>query len=149
MNSRNHIMFGTVGSWFYKSLVGITPKSAGYATAHIAPQGVGHSNLTHADATVATPYGTIASSWALVQGKLTHTVTLPVGVSATVAVPIVGNNEAQPHASSAIIIQETGTTVWANSEYVAGVDGITQATTAKNAVVFTVGSGKYEFTVLF
>jgi hypothetical protein len=149
MNSRNHIMFGTVGSWFYKSLVGITPKSPGYATAHIAPQGIGHSNLTHADATVSTPYGDIASSWALVDGKLTHRVTVPVGVSATVAVPVAGNNDARPTRESDVTIQEGDKTVWSNSVYVSGTDGITAATTTKDAIVFAVGSGHYAFVVSF
>lgn len=37
MNSRNHIMFGSVSSWFYKSLAGIMPLKSGYSLVKIAP----------------------------------------------------------------------------------------------------------------
>ena len=39
MNSRNHIMFGTMGSYFYKYLAGVRPYSPGYATAVVSPKG--------------------------------------------------------------------------------------------------------------
>jgi alpha-L-rhamnosidase len=150
MNSRNHIMFGTVGSWFYKSLAGITPASAGYATANIAPKGIGHSNFTHADASVSTPYGSIHSSWSLdSQGHLTHTVTVPVGVSATVMVPVAGVNDARPAALADVNIQEGGVTVWAAGKYIGSADGIAAARQAQDAVAFTVGSGRFSFKVAF
>ena len=63
MNSRNHIMFGTVGSWMYKYLLGVRPTSPGYATIEIAPTAVGHSNYTHASTVVRTPRGDVSSSW--------------------------------------------------------------------------------------
>ena len=63
MNSRNHIMFGTVSAWMYKYLLGVRPTSPGYATIEIAPTAVGHSNYTHASTLIHTPRGDVSSSW--------------------------------------------------------------------------------------
>lgn len=65
MNSRNHIMFGSVVGWMYKCLAGITPLKPGFAKASIRPSGVGARNLTFAEARVGTPHGDIAFSWTL------------------------------------------------------------------------------------
>ena len=35
--SRNHVMFGSVSSWFWRVLAGITPSSPGFATVRVAP----------------------------------------------------------------------------------------------------------------
>ena len=40
MNSRNHIMFGTVGSWMYKHLLGVTPLAPGFGSVRVQPSGV-------------------------------------------------------------------------------------------------------------
>ena len=39
MNSRNHIMFGTVSAWFYRKLLGVTPLTPGYTKVAIKPTG--------------------------------------------------------------------------------------------------------------
>ena len=65
MNSRNHIMFGTVSAWFYKALIGVTPGSAGFEEVHIWPRAVASQNLTHAEAVVGTPRGDVVTSWRL------------------------------------------------------------------------------------
>jgi hypothetical protein len=44
MDSRNHIMFGSVGDWFYKALAGIDQpysNNAGFQNFQIAPSVVG------------------------------------------------------------------------------------------------------------
>ena len=65
MNSRNHIMFGSVVGWMYKQLIGIRPLEPGFALAAIAPSGVGVRNLTSAEGRVATPHGDIVVEWSL------------------------------------------------------------------------------------
>ena len=46
MASRNHLMFSSVGVWFYQRLGGIMPLSAGYETLSIAPQYVTDEQLS-------------------------------------------------------------------------------------------------------
>eukprot|EP00939_MAST-03C_sp_MAST-3C-sp1_P000379 g379.t1 len=112
MNSRNHIMFGTVGSWMYKSLAGITPIEAGYGVIGIAPTGIGgRNNMTSAYASVGTPLGDVVSSWSIdaTSGKYTHLVSVPVGATAQISVPATS--------SDAAIVREGGAVVWRNGAF--------------------------------
>jgi len=87
MNSRNHIMFGTVSAWMYKYLLGVRPTSPGYETILIAPTSVGRSNYTHASTIVHTPRGDVYSSWKInSDGTVTHNVKIPIGSTATIHV---------------------------------------------------------------
>lgn len=68
MNSRNHIMFGTVSSWFYRYLCGIDVPlgSRGYDNITIRPVGVGVPgavNLTEVSCSVQTPHGQVSAAW--------------------------------------------------------------------------------------
>eukprot|EP01123_Difflugia_compressa_P015514 TRINITY_DN876_c0_g1_i2.p1 TRINITY_DN876_c0_g1~~TRINITY_DN876_c0_g1_i2.p1 ORF type:complete len:381 (-),score=67.77 TRINITY_DN876_c0_g1_i2:262-1404(-) len=71
MNSRNHIMFGSVGSWFYKAILGIRPSPPGRGVAlgfghyTVGPDAgvVNMLNTTSAAGRVATPFGNIQVSW--------------------------------------------------------------------------------------
>lgn len=87
MNSRNHIMFGTVSAWMTKYLLGVRPTSSGYETFTIAPSSVGRSNYTHASTVVRTPMGDISSSWKVESdGSVSHDVKIPIGATATIRV---------------------------------------------------------------
>ncbi len=59
MNSHNHPMFGSVGSWLYKALAGISlaPDAIGFEKIRIAPQMV--RDLRHAAGSVETYRGTV------------------------------------------------------------------------------------------
>eukprot|EP01121_Diplochlamys_sp_Union-15-3_P012427 TRINITY_DN3717_c0_g1_i1.p1 TRINITY_DN3717_c0_g1~~TRINITY_DN3717_c0_g1_i1.p1 ORF type:complete len:721 (+),score=164.69 TRINITY_DN3717_c0_g1_i1:635-2797(+) len=68
MNSRNHIMFGSVSHWFYRNLAGITqaPSSAGFSNSVIAPPDANillNSVLTSVQGSITTQYGVLSSSW--------------------------------------------------------------------------------------
>merc|ERR1711937_438270 len=67
MNSRNHIMFGTVSSWFYRHICGIdVPRgSKAYDSVSIRPVGVGTAGaeLTSAACEVNSPRGPVKSAW--------------------------------------------------------------------------------------
>jgi alpha-L-rhamnosidase len=71
MNSRNHIMFGTVSSWLHKGLAGVYPLSPGYALVGVRPTGIGAANLTSASASIETPYGEVVSDWTLAPASTT------------------------------------------------------------------------------
>jgi len=62
MNSRNHIMFGTVGSWLYKALLGFV---ANGDTIGVGPDFsvVNVHNITEAQGKTLTPFGSVQVGW--------------------------------------------------------------------------------------
>jgi hypothetical protein len=81
----------------------------------------------------------LAISASCESSSLSHSVTIPVGSSATVVIPLLNN----PIGS----ISESGTVFWVNGAYVPGVTGITNAALSadKSSVNVSVGSGSYNF----
>jgi hypothetical protein len=61
MNSHNHIMFGSVDAWFYRSICGIVPEAPAWSRVRIAPRTPGR--LSHASASRATPRGRLSVAW--------------------------------------------------------------------------------------
>jgi len=162
MNSRNHIMFGTVSSWFYRYLCGIdVPKgSKGYDSVSIRPVGVGipGADLTSATCEVGTPHGPVRSSWT---GPLvpatpsptppTHSdvnlyITIPVGVKGTVRMPLVSHVGLTPKTVEIYESRNGAMVVWKDGAFVAGPAGISAAEVDGDGVVFTLASGLYVFT---
>ena len=138
MNSHDHIMFGSVGAWFYNALGGINlgPDSVGYQHLRIAPQIV--EDLRSVSASVETIRGTVASSWSHSPGLITLEVTVPVNSEAQVVLP--------PDAQMTdVVIREGDTVVWDNGRYVSGDPGVTAGTQEGRLVVLHVGSGHYSF----
>jgi len=84
MNSRNHIMFGTVGSWFYKALIGLAVEN-GPNVVSLGPDGslVNMYNLTSVSAKTRLAYGQIEVSWTVQLPSIC--VTSPENTVATVA----------------------------------------------------------------
>ena len=87
MNSHDHPMMGSVGSWFYKYLLGITPDwdRPGFAHFHINPYVP--EGLTSAEGSLETVRGTVAVSWKKQGRTLLLEVDVPGGAEATVRVP--------------------------------------------------------------
>lgn len=75
--SLNHIMFGEIGAWFYKSPGGIYPdeQQPGFKNVVLRPDFV--KGLNSFQATHAGPYGTIVSSWKRTGKKIEYHVTIP------------------------------------------------------------------------
>lgn len=69
MNSRNHIMFGTNGAWFYHSLAGIQ-KHGLLAPLVIQPSGINSNGLASVAASALTAYGPVDVSWSVFSGVL-------------------------------------------------------------------------------
>eukprot|EP01119_Soliformovum_irregulare_P021723 TRINITY_DN7294_c0_g2_i1.p1 TRINITY_DN7294_c0_g2~~TRINITY_DN7294_c0_g2_i1.p1 ORF type:complete len:1083 (+),score=341.06 TRINITY_DN7294_c0_g2_i1:2597-5845(+) len=93
MNSRNHIMFGSVGEWFYSKLAGIQQArgSTGYSKIEISPPSsdvILMSTLTSVDAHVTVGSGIVESGWKRTGGERcasipeNHNLTLSCGGSA-------------------------------------------------------------------
>ena len=138
MNSQDHIMFGSVGAWFYNALGGInlSAESVGYQHLRIAPQIV--EDLASASASIDTIRGTVTSSWSHSPGVIALEVTIPVNSDAQVVLP------AEPQMTE-VVIREGERVVWEKGRYVSGDPGVTGATRMGRTVTFEVGSGTYSF----
>ena len=138
MNSQNHIMFGSVGAWFYNALGGInlSPDSVGYQHIRIAPQIV--EDLNWASASVDTIRGTVSSSWTHSPELITLEVAIPVNSDAQVVIP----TEEQ---MTDVVVREGDRVVWEKNHYVSGDPGLTGATREGRTIIFQVGSGTYSF----
>lgn len=146
MNSRNHIMFGSISSWFYKYLVGIRPAKSGYSDVAIKP--VGQSILDHAAAKVVTPHGDVESKWKLsrTSASLTysHILSLPSGTNATLVIPFEFCSD-QSKALDKIVVTESGVAVWEDGMFRSGVVGIVSGKQVPDGLEFRLWSGDYEF----
>jgi hypothetical protein len=112
----------------------------GAATAAAAAHAAGSpAHLPPAPARPATLAGAAPSG---APPLFTVTATVPVGGTATVAVPAVSTPES-------VTVYEGGAAVWAAGAFVPGVPGVAGAAAAAagDAVVFSVGSGTYTFVV--
>jgi alpha-L-rhamnosidase len=139
MNSHNHPMFGSVGSWLYKALAGISlaPESVGFEKIRIAPQMV--RDLRHAAGSVRTPRGTILSSWARDERSVKLEAAVPVGSVAEVVLPKFNLRNAT--------IRETGQIIWDEKGFRSGVPGVLKVEDKQSTFIIEVGSGRYTFEV--
>jgi alpha-L-rhamnosidase len=137
MNSESLlILAGNLDAWFYQTLAGIRPISAGFKTFMIKPEIVG--DLTWAKAHFDSPYGRISSDWKIDSPTaLSFDCAVPSNSSAVVHFPLTTLRN--------VIIRENGFVIWSNGAFVAGVPGISYDGADAKAVRFTVGSGTYAF----
>lgn len=126
--THNHVMFGDISAWFYRTLAGIRPDPAapGFKRIIIAPQLLG--DLKSASAWHDSPYGRIASAWKREKDALTLDVTIPPNTTARIHLP----------AADAAKVLEGGRSV-------AGSAGVTLISSRDGVAVFDVGSGSYSF----
>ncbi len=81
--SRNHIMFGEIGSWFYEALGGILPdeNKPGFRNVILKPNFV--SGLDQFEAEYESIAGTLSSSWEKTRNKVSYEVVIPANSTAT------------------------------------------------------------------
>ncbi len=127
-NSHNHPMFGGGLVWFYRELAGmnIDPEQPGYRHIIFRPQPVG--SISFASYSNQTLYGPAAIDWKKNDGKFLMTVTVPVGSTATVYVPVV-----------------KGTNIKEGGLPVKKVKDVISKGIAGGYAVFEVNSGNYHF----
>lgn len=130
MNSFNHYAFGAVGDWMYRTIGGINLDQAapGGKRVRIAP--IPGGGLTHARASLETPYGTVVASWRIDEQRFVLDVTVPPNAAADVT--LWGTTVAH--------VQERGRPL-------SGAPHVHDVQQRGRDVVVTVGSGEYEFTV--
>ncbi|MEI6139947.1 MAG: family 78 glycoside hydrolase catalytic domain [Mariniphaga sp.] len=83
--SLNHIMFGEIGAWLYKSPGGIYPdeQQPGFKNVILKPDFV--KGLNSFEATHTGPYGKIISSWKRLGSKIAYMVTIPANSTASLS----------------------------------------------------------------
>ena len=134
MNSHNHIMLGSVDTWFYKTLSGIRCESPGWNSVTIKPFLPG--DVEYARSTIQTYKGTLSCSWEKLGNSLKVSLNIPVGVKAKSWIPI---------DDSTIQIKESGKVIWKEGNLLS--DDINLSTQRENSLVFTLGSGFYIFEI--
>ncbi|KAK6508889.1 hypothetical protein TWF481_003656 [Arthrobotrys musiformis] len=84
--SHNHYAFGSIITWLHEGIAGISPLEPGYRVILIKPTIGG--GITHAKASLETPFGLAISSWKIINSgdgeKVDLTITIPIGASAVV-----------------------------------------------------------------
>jgi len=134
MNSHNHIMLGSVDTWFYKTLSGIRCESPGWNSVTIKPFLPG--DVEYARSTLKTYKGTLSCSWEKLGNSLKVSLNIPIGVKAKSWIPI---------DDSTIQIKESGKVIWKEGNLLS--DDINLSTQHENSLVFTLGSGFYIFEI--
>ncbi|MHA2050397.1 MAG: family 78 glycoside hydrolase catalytic domain [Promethearchaeota archaeon] len=136
MNSHNHIMLGSVDTWFYKTLVGIISLKAGWKYVRIKPYVP--DDIANAVGSMKTIRGLISSSWEKSTESLKMNLEIPIGCIAEVWIPIKNNGAT---------IKEGDTLIWQNGKDSKAVFDIDFKELKDDYVIFNVGSGLYEFTI--
>ena len=128
MNSHNHPMMGSVGSWFYKYLLGILPDTdgGGFEKFNLHPYVI--NDLDFAEGEYNSVRGKIKSAWRKEPGSINFDVTIPENSTATVYIPTKNKNS----------ITESNQKI----------DNLNEAKflrAEENYAVYQVGSGNYHF----
>lgn len=137
MNSHNHPMFGSVGSWLYKALAGINlaPDSVGFKKILIQPQMV--RDLSYTAGSVLTLRGMVSSEWRRSERKVSLEVRIPVGSEAEVVLPKFN--------LKSIVIKESSQILWDLKGFHQGIPGVGGVEEKQGAFIVKIGSGKYLF----
>ncbi len=137
MNSHNHPMFGSVGSWLYKTLAGIDLEEdgTGFARIKIAPQMV--RDLMFAAGSVETMRGRIVSSWRRSAKTVTLEAVVPFGTEAQIVLPEFN--------LQGVVLREGGTVIWERKKAAGAVPGIRSVEEKDRTLVIKAGSGRYVF----
>jgi alpha-L-rhamnosidase len=137
MNSHNHPMLGSVGSWLYKALAGINLDEAvvAFEKIRIEPRIV--RDLFYASAAADTLRGRVLSSWQRTENGVRLEVLIPFGSEAEVVLPKFNFQN--------IVVLEAGRSVWSDKKLAAGIPGILGGEETGQAVLLKVGSGRYLF----
>jgi alpha-L-rhamnosidase len=137
MNSHNHIMLGSVDTWFYNTLAGIRSLTPGWGKIRIKP--FIPEDMNFAQAKLNTIKGMVYNAWEKRDLTIRFTTVIPVGCNAEMWIPIIGENPS---------IKEGDTAIWEKGVST-GDSEIVFISKEENYVIFNIGSGFYEFNVEF
>jgi alpha-L-rhamnosidase len=129
MNSFNHYGLGSIGDFLYDSVGGMAPDDSAPGYRRIVVKPVEGPGVDGASSTVRTTYGTAATAWKRdANGRLKIDVTVPVGATAEVHVPLADGQQ----------VLESGMPAASQS-------GVTSRGTSNGDAVYETGSGSYSF----
>ena len=134
MNSYNHIMLGSVDTWFYNTLVGVKCLNSGWSSLQIKP--FIPDDMNYASASLKTIKGLIYCAWEKKDLNLKFNVSIPVGCEVEVWIPMLNNADTIKEGNS-IILEK-------NSPLETDI-GIKFNRLQENYAIFTMGSGYYQF----
>ena len=134
MNSQNHIMFGSVDAWFYRTLAGLAPLEPGWKRFEVRPRVLG--DLVSAEAGLKTVRGPLRAAWKKSEAEFALEVLVPVGAEARVFVPPVFPEG---------LLLESGRVLWRGLRKPDEVPGVTPAGREEGSWVFDVAGGAYRF----
>lgn len=126
--SNNHVMFGSIDSWFYQTLAGIRPDDHAPGFKNIIIKPFFPEDLSWVKASVNTARGLISSEWEKSGNSIQLNVKIPVNSTATIYIPA----EDQSH-------------ILEGSVPAIDAEGITFLRMEDQHVVYTVESGIYNF----
>lgn len=86
--TQNHPMFGSIDEWFYRTILGINPAAPGFKKIQIKPQPAG--DLTWAQGSFQSVYGTISCDWKIVDQKFQINVHVPANTESEIWIPSSG-----------------------------------------------------------
>ncbi|MGA8027491.1 MAG: family 78 glycoside hydrolase catalytic domain [Bryobacteraceae bacterium] len=136
MNSHDHHMFASAGTFLYNILAGINQaEGVGYEKIRIQPQLV--HGLDWASASTGTVRGEVASSWKRVGAGYELKIMIPAGSTASVHLPKLKLSDPA--------LLESGKPVWLNGAAQSGITGISSVRVTETDVVCEIGSGTYSF----
>jgi alpha-L-rhamnosidase len=135
MNSHNHPMYGTIGSWFYKYLAGITFDPDYPACERVVIKPYFPADLTFVKASLHTVQGEVVSEWQRIGKALSLGVVIPANCTASVSLPV----------GEAGTVREGDVVIWRADAPGALAPGIRACQLSGDRVEVSVGSGRYSF----
>lgn len=143
LGSFNHLPFGAVGEWVYRTVGGINPDDSnpGFKSAIIKPELGG--GITNAFASFNSIHGPVVCSWTNDAGGSMYLLNLKVPANATATIFMPTTNIPSGFTEDALgTIHSAATTLGILTNYSASIPGWTNG-----ATVFKVGSGTYRFAI--
>jgi len=129
--SHSHPMYGSVISWFFKSLAGINTDATNMGSAHFIIKPVICGDLKYVKAEYNSLYGEISSEWEIKNGEINFIIEIPVNTTATVYLP-----------------SQTIDNIEENGIKIEDSDSILSMEITGEFTAIEIGSGKYQFAVL-
>jgi len=128
--SNNHVMFGSIDAWLYRTLAGIEPDPDRPGYEHIIIRPFINPALGRVRASIHTVRGRVSSEWTYHDGNYQLTIEIPVNAEADVRLPARGPE-----------------TVTEGGRLLDSVEGVRFAGKEGERLVYRVGSGRYRFKV--
>ena len=136
MNSQNHIMLGSVDTWFYKYLVGLSLTKPGWEEVKVKPHLIG--DVSFASGKVKTVKGEFLVSWEKAETAFKLSIFIPFGCEANIFIPRLWKE---------YVLNESGTLLIDNGkkqdnfqESKIKFEGIEE-----DSIILNAGSGQYYF----